>query len=89
MKFITEYRSRKAHEKALEEAHKKASEYESIFRDPYSIVEKLNKQFPNVIPMNKDIKLEHIARLQGQQDVIQFLDGIIQLIQQMEKERKE
>ena len=49
---------------------------EELIATPELIVETLQRQFPDSLP-SKPTKWEQFARLQGQQDVIRYLDGLI------------
>lgn len=42
-----------------------------------SLLKDLKLNFPSSIPINREVSLEEIRRLQGQQEIIQYIDNMI------------
>ena len=50
------------------------------------LIEELQKDFPNNIPINNDIDLLEVRRLQGQQEVIQWIKNLLDAGEETEDE---
>ncbi len=42
-----------------------------------SLLEELETNFPNHIPINTHVSLEEVRRLQGQQEVVQYIRNLV------------
>lgn len=42
-----------------------------------TLIEELEEDFPNQLPINSDVSIEEFRRLQGQQEVIQYIRNLV------------